>query len=365
MAARDDTVVRTPIERWIVEHLAPTRSTTAELSYERMESQSGECLAVIYVPLDHRKRSHWHDTAIVGAFAEAVRGARSVLDVGPGDGWPSLRMAGRFGRIVGIDPSPRRVRVQRENATRLGMTNVEFLEMDACSLDFADASFGGVAAASSIEQTDDPERALREVFRVLEPGGSLAMVFEDYGTYFPDSDGDEELWTEMRGPEPVLFYQARTKRPAREAKYGLFLDATALASDRRLESQLLELEEEAARLENLQDGEAAPSRPESLGVPFFERLAPLVTAAKYFELNHLTTESLHALLQDVGFVNIRDLDYRLPAVRSLFDELEAREKLDELASGFEALCCALGALAVRCARQGDGGFTIATKPAGD
>ncbi|MFH1690062.1 MAG: hypothetical protein ABIE42_07460, partial [Candidatus Eisenbacteria bacterium] len=88
--------VRTDIERWIISELGPKPSTTADLAYERMESQSGECLPVIYQPLDHTKRGHWHDEALIAAFAEAVRGARTVLDVGPGDGWPSLRMAGAF-----------------------------------------------------------------------------------------------------------------------------------------------------------------------------------------------------------------------------------------------------------------------------
>lgn len=356
----DGSVARTPIELWIIEHLGPERSTTAELTYERMESQSGECLPVIYGQLDHTKRAHWLDTAIVGAFAEAVRGARSVLDIGPGDGWPSLRMADRFERIVGVDPSPRRVRVQRENAARLGITNVEFLEMDACTLDFADGSFGGVTAASSIEQTDDPERALREVFRVLEPGGTLAMVFEDYDTYFPESAGDEELWTEMAGP--VVFYQTRTKRPARETKYGLFLDANRLAADRDLESVLRGLEQDPARLENLNDGEDVPSRPESLGVPFFERLAPCVTSAKHFELSHLTSESLHRLLAEIGFADVRDLDYRMPGLRSLFDAAEGAGRLGDLALVFEALSDVFGAAEVLRARPGGGGFTIAAKP---
>ena len=327
-----------------------------------MESQSDECLAVIYEPLDHAKRAHWLDTAIVGAFAETVRGARSVLDIGPGDGWPSLRMADRFERIVGVDPSPRRVLAQRENAARLGITNVEFLEMDACALDFADGSFGGVTAASSIEQTDDPERALREVFRVLEPAGSLAMVFEDYGTYFPESAGDEELWTEMSGPGPVLFYQARTKSPARETKYGLFLDSGRVAKDGGLDAKLRALEETPARLENLDDGEDAPSRPESLGEPFLERLAPCVTVAKYFELSHLTSESLHALLLEIGFVDVRNLDYRMPGLRSIFDAAEGAGRLGDMAPVFEALCEAFGAAAVHRAQPGEGGFALATKP---
>ena len=354
---------RTEIERWILRELDARPTTSAELTYERMDSQSSECLAVIYQPLDHKKMGHWHDTAIVSAFAAALEGASTVLDVGPGDGWPSLRIADRFDRIVGIDPSPRRVRVQRENAERLGITNVEFLEMDAVSLAFEDGSFGGVAAASSIEQTDDPALALAEVFRVLEPGGKLAMVFEDYGGYFPDSDGDEELWTEAGEAGRVLFYQARTKSPARETKYGLFLDRAALDGEPAIVGILDRLAQNPVQLESLDDGAPGPLRPEELGVAFFETLRPFVAEARYFELHHLTSESLDAVLGDIGFVDVRHLDHRLPELRAVLDAASAAGRLDDLSAVFPVLCELFGTAAVDRAAPGPGDFVIARKPA--
>jgi len=354
---------RTEVERWILRELEPRPSTSADLSYERMGSQSGECLAVIYQPLDYRKRAHWHDTALVSAFARSLEGASSVLDIGPGDGWPSLRIAGRFERIVGIDPSPRRVRGQRDNASRLGITNVEFLEMDALSLAFDDASFGGVAAASSIEQTGDPARALAEVFRVLEPGGALAMVFEDYGTYFPHSAGDEELWTEAGESDRVLFYQARTKSPPRETKYGLFLDRAALEREPDLGRIIDRLHQDPVKLENLEDGAPGPLSPDDLGVSFFERLRPLVLAARHFELAHLTSESLDAILREIGFVDVRHFDHRLLGLRAVFDAADSAGKLDDLSIVFPMICELFGAAAVDRAAPGAGDFAIARKPA--
>jgi SAM-dependent methyltransferase len=354
--------VRTEIEQWILRELAPRPSTTAELAYERMESQSGECLAVIYEPLDHRRRAHWHDVALVSAFARALEGASVVLDVGPGDGWPSLRFAHRFERVVGIDPSPRRVAVQRKNAARLGITNVEFHEMDVLSLRFEDATFGGVTAASSIEQTGDPARALAEVFRVLEHGGTLAMVFEDYATYFPGSAGDEELWTESGDGECVLFYQARTRDPPRETKYGVFLDCAGLAREPQIARAIGRLEQDPVRLENLDEGTPGPLRPQDLGIAFFERLRPLVVSARYFELPHLTSESLDAILRDVGFVDVRHLDHRLPELRAVFDASESAGRLDDLSCAFPLVCELLGGAAVDRAVPGPGDFAIARKP---
>ncbi len=352
------------IERWIRSNLSPRQTTTAELAYERMESQSGECLVVLYQPLDHTRRAHWHDVAIVSAFARAMGGAESVLDIGPGDGWPSLRMADRFSRITGIDPSPRRVRIQRENAARLGIENVEFLVMDAEAMSLKDASFDGVCAASSIEQCDDPAAALAEAHRVLRPGGTLAMVFEDYSEYFPESDGDEEIWMERaRGAdgsdERILFYQLRTKSPPREARYGLFLDGVRLAADPELSRVLEAVVEKPVSLDLRSD--SASKRPHELSLPFFETLAPYVISAACYELNHLTGRTLDELLESVGFGEIRHLDHRIPSVLEAFNTAESEERLDECASTFVEFCEDVGARAMDDATPGQGDFVIARK----
>ncbi len=347
------------LERWIRNILKPERMTTAELAYDHMESQSGECLAVIYQPLDHTKRSHWHDTALIGAFAHAMGEARTVLDVGPGDGWPSLRVADRFQKIVGIDPSPKRVEIQRENARRLGITNVEFLVMNAEEMSFADGAFDGVMAASAIEQCDHPERALAEVARVLRPGGRFAMIFEDFDSYFDGGDGDEELWVQrdeavplgedaggaredsggrQRAPGSIVMYQVRTKIPAHETRYGLFVDTRGL---------------ESIRSEAGDEGTAT--------VAFFERLRPHVRRAGVYELDHLTSSTVGPMLAEHGFTNIRHLDHRLTPVLETFGALHEAGELDSHRETFVDECLTLGAGAVDAAGDGPGDYVVAEK----
>jgi len=325
----------TDLERWIRDTLKPQRMTTAELAYEHMESQSGECLAVIYQPLDHTKRSHWHDTALIGAFAHAMGEAKTVLDVGPGDGWPSLRVADRFERVVGIDPSQRRVEVQRRNAGRLGITNVEFLVMDAEQMSFTDGEFDGVMAASAIEQCNHPDRALAEVARVLRPGGRFAMIFEDYDGYFDGGDGDEDLWVQRDGAGggSIVMYQVRTKVPPHEARFGVFVD------ERGIETA----------------GEASAT------TEYFERLRPFVRRAGVYELDHMTSSTVDPLLQKHGFGNVRHLDHRLRDVLDTFDRVRDAGELDAHSESFVEECRALGRNAVDAAGEHAGDFVIAER----
>jgi SAM-dependent methyltransferase len=353
---------RTEIERWILSNLTPELSTTAELMYERMESQSGRCLPVLYEPLDNTKRSHWHDEALIGAFAHAMGDASVILDVGPGDGWPALRIASRFKTIIGIDPSPRRVRVQRENAERLGIDNVEFLEMDAEEMTFKTGSFGGVTAASSIEQCDNPEAALREVLRVLTPGGTLAMVFEDYDTCLGDGEGDEKLRAELTDKEAVVFYEVRRKSPPRETWYALFLDRQRLNDDPEFLEAVENISETPVGLDGSVHEAGAVAPAETFGVTLLAGLQPFITGTKYFELSHLTSGTVDALLERVGFVEMRHLDHRLPELLAFYDAAQTAGRLGEDGPVLDIVAEVFGISAVERAGKGPGDFVLAKKP---
>jgi len=187
------------------------------------------------------------------------------------------------------------------------------------------------------------------------------MCFEDYGGYFPHSEGDEELWAEADQNERVLFYQARTKSPPRETQYGFFLDRDLLDREPALARIFRGLVQDLARLQNLPDGEPGPIRPEELGVGFFEALRPMVVEARYFELDHLTSESLDGALGELGFTDVRHFDHRLPELLSLVDTAREAGRLDELALLFPLLAELRGAAAVRSAGSGPGDVAIAKK----
>ncbi len=153
--------------------------------YEEMDSQSGYCLPIIYKPFDAADRSHWRDRGSCFDFLYTAGGEdKTLLDFGPGDGWPSLIVAPFVKKIIGVDGSQRRVDVCTENAKRIGIQNVDFTcTAPGAPLPFEDETFDGVMAASSIEQTPDPLGTLQELNRVLKKGGRLRIDYESLSRY--------------------------------------------------------------------------------------------------------------------------------------------------------------------------------------
>lgn len=121
----------------------------------------------------------WHEQP--GYYRDVTRhfppGTR-LLDVGCGTGW----LAEHFGAYTGIDGSPDAVAA----ATGRGR-NVQLGDVDA-PLPFPDASFDGVVAKDLLEHVGDPVAVVREVRRVLVPGGrafasspdAQRWVWDDY-----------------------------------------------------------------------------------------------------------------------------------------------------------------------------------------
>ncbi|MDP9373069.1 MAG: class I SAM-dependent methyltransferase [Chloroflexota bacterium] len=102
-----------------------------------------------------------------------------VLDLASGTGEPALTLAeavGPGGQDTATDQAPEMLAVAEEEARARGLTNIAFRQGDAEALPFPDRSFDAVTCRFGIMFFPDPARALREVRRVLAPGGRAAFV---------------------------------------------------------------------------------------------------------------------------------------------------------------------------------------------
>jgi phosphatidylethanolamine/phosphatidyl-N-methylethanolamine N-methyltransferase len=112
-------------------------------------------------------------TAAVGQLG--LTPGDTVLEVGIGTGL-NLPLYPPLTRLTGIDLSSEMLDKAVERVHNLAMPNVTLKVMDATSLDFADNEFDKALATYTISAVPDPVAVLREMRRVVKPGGVLVLL---------------------------------------------------------------------------------------------------------------------------------------------------------------------------------------------
>lgn len=157
-----------------------------------------------------------------------------LLDLACGTGNALLLAAGQVARAVGVDGARRLLGVARERAHGRGL-QVELVEGDLLALPLLDASFDVVVSVFGVIFASDPAVALREIRRVVRPGGRVALSAWVPGgpvNRMLEAAGDiAARITSRRPPQPFPWFDAAAVGPlAQEA--GLLLRET---TSKRLE----------------------------------------------------------------------------------------------------------------------------------
>ena len=132
---------------------------------------------------------HMRDSAI--AKANPPEGA-IVADVGTGTGFVAAGLAPRAAKVYGFDANENMLEVARKNLA--GFSNVEFKQAAGDHIPLPDQSMDGVFANMYLHHAPEPDKTIKEMVRILKPGGVLCITDLDTHDHEWQREQMADLW---------------------------------------------------------------------------------------------------------------------------------------------------------------------------
>jgi arsenite methyltransferase len=158
-----------------------------------MTQSSSEYFQQVAGKWDNLRAGYFGEEVRKAAIAKAyLRPEMAVADIGAGTGFMADGLAPLVKRVYVVDGSPAMLAVARQNLA--AFDNIEFHEADGLTLPFPDESLDAAFANMYLHHTPDPLAAIREMIRVLRPGGRLVITDMDSHPYAWLKDEMADVW---------------------------------------------------------------------------------------------------------------------------------------------------------------------------
>ena len=132
--------------------------------------------------------------------ADVIRAGETVLDIGSGSGTDALiarQLVRARGKVIGLDMTEAMREKLRSNASAVGARNVDVIEGNAEEIPLPDASVDVVTTNGVLNLVPEKGKAIREIARVLKPGGRLQLSDIVVGLLPSDAcRAQPDLWAE-------------------------------------------------------------------------------------------------------------------------------------------------------------------------
>jgi SAM-dependent methyltransferase len=154
----------------------------------------------------------------VQMLSDHLRPGITILEIGCGTGYFTRELTRRGADIVAIDVSPDLLEIAKAKSSA---PNVRYEIQNACALTYSDATFDSVVGSSILHHLEI-EEALREIYRVLKPGGTI--YFTEPNMLNPQIAIQKNVpWIKRRlgdSPDETAFFRWSLRRLLEQAGYG-------------------------------------------------------------------------------------------------------------------------------------------------
>ncbi len=154
-------------------------------------------------------RLAYYNERVIEKMAEVsgIGEASEVADVGTGTGFVAAGLAPRVERVIGIDNASAMLEVARENLRALGASNVELVLGEATLLPLEEGLVDAAFANMVLHHAEDPAAMLREMTRIVRPGGVVAIVDEVEHPYGWMREEHADVWLGFEKEQVEEFFR--------------------------------------------------------------------------------------------------------------------------------------------------------------